>query len=71
MGNITPPTLGANCFINTNSSFRIYVPDDGTGAIVQDYKAATNWSSYASRIFPISQLATDNPELYAEIEEYL
>lgn len=49
----------------------IYVPDDGTGKIVEDYKNATNWSAYASRIFPISKLEKDNPELYAEIEEYL
>lgn len=66
----TPPTLGTNVFMSPNDCL-IYVPDDGTGKIVEDYKTATNWSSYASRIFPISQLATDNPELYAEIEEYL
>ena len=29
----------------------IYVPD----ALVSNYKAATNWSSYASRIYPISR----------------
>ena len=67
----TPPTLGDNVFRSAPDS-TIYVPDpDGTGAIVQAYKTATNWSTYASRIFPISQLATDNPELYAEVEEYL
>lgn len=67
----TPPTLGTNVFMSPNNCL-IYVPDpDGTGAIVQKYKTATNWSAYASRIFPISQLEIDNPELYAEVEGYL
>lgn len=60
----TPPTLGRRPFA---SDYPIYVPN----ASVEAYKTATNWSTYASRIFPISQLETDNPELYAEIEEYL
>lgn len=71
----TPPNLGGEVFSSTpiaSGTGSIYVPDpDGTGKIVQDYKTATNWSTYASRIFPISQLATDNPELYTEIQEYL
>ena len=42
----TPPTLlGNNAFDNTNNC-PIYVPS----ASVEAYKAATNWSSYASRI---------------------
>lgn len=79
--NPTPPTLAWNAFQSTNiesGTGSIYVPDgtttdaDGnTITIVEAYKAATNWSTYAARIFPISQLQTDNPELYAEIEEYL
>jgi hypothetical protein len=78
---MTPPTLGASAFANTpiaSGTGYIYVPDgtttDAEGhtiTIVEAYKAATNWSTYAARIFPISQLETDNPELYAEIEEYL
>ena len=49
----TPPTLGAaNAFNNT--TFPIYVPD----ASVAAYKAANNWSSLASRIFPISDMPT-------------
>ena len=68
---ITPPTIQSNTFMNLPSSAKFYVPDDGTGTVVQAYKTATNWSTYASRIFPISQLEIDNPELYAEIEEYL
>lgn len=72
--NPEPPTLvgwAINATPIHNGTGSIYVPDDGTGAIVQAYKTATSWSSYASCIFPVSQLATDNPELYAEIEEYL
>lgn len=41
-----PPTLGTNVFNNTHSSLKIYVPS----ASVNAYKAATNWSSYASKI---------------------
>lgn len=46
----TPPTLGANVFHLTNNC-PIYVPD----ASVDAYKSATNWSSYASRIKPLSE----------------
>ena len=42
---IIPPTLGTNVFLNTNNC-PIYVPS----ASVETYKAATNWSTYASRI---------------------
>lgn len=61
----TPPSL-----TNTNafpSSAMIYVPDESLAA----YQSASNWSTFASRIKGISQLATDNPTFYAEIEEYL
>lgn len=61
----TPPSLKSNAI---DSNVIIYVR---TNEIAEAYKTATNWSSHASRIFPISQLETDNPELYAEIEEYL
>lgn len=74
----TPPALNNINAFNSTNNCSIYVPDgttkDAEGntiTIVEAYKAATNWSTYASRIFPISQLQTDNPELYAEIEEYL
>jgi len=47
----TPPTLAnANAFDNTNDC-PIYVP----AASVEAYKAATNWSSIASRIFAIQE----------------
>lgn len=45
----TPPTLGIAAFDNTNNS-PIYVPAESVDA----YKSATIWSSYASRIQPIS-----------------
>lgn len=41
----TPPTLGSNALVGTNDS-PIYVPADS----VNTYKAASGWSSYASRI---------------------
>ena len=65
INNVTPPTIAANTFIG--SSCPIYVPDVN----VETYKSASNWIDYASRIKGISELATDNPTLYAEIEEYL
>jgi len=45
----TPPTLGTSAFDSTNNC-QIYVP----AASVDAYKAATNWSSYASRIQAIA-----------------
>lgn len=42
---VTPPTLGSNVFNNTNDC-PIYVPPESVDA----YKAASGWSSYASRI---------------------
>ena len=45
----TPPTLGYNVF--NGSSCPIYVPAES----VEAYKAATNWSSYASRIQAIPE----------------
>ena len=45
----TPPTLGTDVFEYTQASLRIEVP----ASSVEAYKAATNWSAYASRIFAI------------------
>ena len=45
---LTPPKLGSSVFNNTNDC-PIYVPAES----VEAYKAANNWSSYASRIQPI------------------
>ena len=63
----TPPSLNGSLFSSTNNTFVIYVPDESVDA----YKSSTNWSTYANRIKGVSELATDNPTLYAEIEEYL
>ena len=48
---VTPPTIFTNTFGYTNNC-PIYVPD----ASVATYKAASNWSALASRIFPLSDL---------------
>lgn len=61
--NETPPTLSSL----PNSSTLVYVPD----ASVSAYREASGWSGYASRIFSISQLSSDNPDLYNEIKDYL
>lgn len=45
----TPPTLGTGLFV-ANTTYKIYVPD----ASVNDYKTATNWSTWASFIYPLS-----------------
>lgn len=48
----TPPTLAStNAFTNINLGCKIYVPDDSLNA----YKIATNWSTYADYIYPISE----------------
>ena len=44
---VTPPTLGNS---NTNKMTAVYVPDESVAA----YKAATNWSAIASKIYPLS-----------------
>ena len=48
---ITPPDLGSVAFANSGTNLKIYVPD----ASVEAYKTATNWSAYASRIYPLSK----------------
>ena len=67
----TPPTLNeGNNFTGTpleNGTGTIYVPDGS----VEAYKTATNWSRMANVIRPLSDFPTDNPSLYAELEQYL
>jgi hypothetical protein len=47
----TPPTLAnTNAFTGINSACKIYVPDANVAA----YKTATNWSTYANYIYPLS-----------------
>ena len=45
----TPPTLGGTSAFNTTYQKRIYVP----ASSVDSYKAATNWSTFASIIYAI------------------
>ena len=47
---VTPPTLGTSVFNATHENLRIEVP----AGSVEAYKAATNWSTYADRIFAIT-----------------
>ena len=52
-----------NAFTNSpiaNGSGYIYVPDN----LVDSYKTATNWSTYANRIKPISELPSELKEEY-------
>lgn len=42
----TPPTLGTNALNNTHTDLVIYVPTES----VDTYKAASGWSTYASKI---------------------
>ena len=46
----TPPTLGSNALYNVNSNIRILVPS----ASVNTYKAASGWSDFANKIYPIT-----------------
>lgn len=62
-----PPSVGGNNWVNTNALQAIYVPD----ASVEAYKTATNWSTKASIIYGISDIITNNPELYEEIKDQL
>lgn len=49
----TPPTLnGVNVNTWGKATWKLYVPD----ASLNDYKTAQNWSSFASRTYPISDL---------------
>lgn len=43
------PTLGASVFQNANADFKILVPS----ALEEEWKAAANWSSYASQIIGV------------------
>jgi hypothetical protein len=47
----TPPTLAStSAFASIKSTCKIYVPDANVAA----YQAATNWSTYANYIYPLS-----------------
>ena len=61
------PTIQTTSFNECPKLTSFYVRDE----LVDSYKSAANWSAYAAKIKGISQLATDNPSLYAEIKDYL
>jgi len=48
----TPPSITSTTFQYMRNYTRIYVPD----ANVNAYKTATNWTAYATQIFPLSEL---------------
>lgn len=48
---ITPPTIDSAIFSGCTALENIYVPDES----VEAYKSAANWSTYASRIKPLSE----------------
>lgn len=52
MESTVPFTIGGYAFGLASYTFPIYVPDES----VDDYKAATNWTVYATRIKPVSEL---------------
>ena len=64
---IVPPVVARNNWTETNALQAIYVPDNS----VEAYKTATNWSTKASIIYGISDIITNNPELYEEIKDQL
>lgn len=48
-GSTTPPTLANNnAFSDNSSAFKIYVPYSADHSVLNAYKTATNWSTYAS-----------------------
>lgn len=47
----TPPTVASNTLSSIPSRVQFYVPDDS----VEAYQTASSWSSYASRIHPLSE----------------
>lgn len=50
----TPPTITSNTLTTGSGTLtiKIYVPDSS----VNDYKTATNWSSWANYIYPLSEI---------------
>lgn len=48
----TPPTLVAGALNGTSRTCKFYVPD----ASVTTYKTATNWTAYADKIYPLSEI---------------
>ena len=54
-----PPSLAnVDAFLNNASGRKIYVPFSEDHSILDSYKSATNWSSYASVIFELNEDGT-------------
>ena len=51
----TPPTISANTFAGNKSGRKFYVPYSEDHSIQDAYKAATNWSQYASSILELDE----------------
>lgn len=50
-----PPSLATKAFYNTNSTFKIYVPYSVDHSILNNYKAASGWSTYSARIYELDE----------------
>lgn len=61
---ITPPTLAATNALQNTNNCPIYVPD----AALEVYKTATNWTTYADRIHPLSELEGSPYITFADAE---
>jgi hypothetical protein len=52
----TPPTLSnTDALSGTNANLKIYVPYSADHSILDAYKGATNWSSYASKMYELDE----------------
>lgn len=65
VNNTIPPELDTYGYFAGINVLKIYVPDSA----VDTYKSATNWSGVKGKIYGISQLATDRPDVYNELTE--
>ncbi len=50
-----PPSLTTTSLTGTNTNLKIYVPYSADHSILDAYKAATNWSSYASKMYELDE----------------
>ena len=47
------PLNSTSCFANVHADLKIYVPEE----LVDSYKAASNWSFFENKIYPLNDLA--------------
>lgn len=55
---------GSHAFMDVNSAFCIYVP----AALIDSYKAATNWSAYANQFRALEDYTVDGT-ITGELDE--